>query len=286
MKFAIFLPALLLLAFCFAQNTTLQENCTFGENATNASECENITIMPLPEYAPPKPAYAPEGGASAQGGVEDAFLVVPGQIPSDYPETLQAIPALNEGGSPDESASQTGENFGEDSFQTQIASDAMQKDEPAPPQNPPAAIPAHEQSFENLALAQKGAESPAQENLLGEFLQKNPQEMAFFALGALSIIALAIFAFYFRHPSPPPYPQELSIGETQMQIINELSEVEKIPTDISRSVQKSKSTVVEHLDSLCKMGLVERIALPSKKFVYYRLTREGRLLLLKRQRAA
>ena len=100
-------------------------------------------------------------------------------------------------------------------------------------------------------------------------------------LGALGAIFMAVFAFY------APYRQQqvdnIVLSETRMKILNQLEEVDRIPTDISTRVKKSKSTTVEHLNALCDQGLVHRVATPGKKFVFYSLTQSGRILLLRKK---
>jgi DNA-binding MarR family transcriptional regulator len=108
------------------------------------------------------------------------------------------------------------------------------------------------------------------------------------ALGAISTLFLAIMVFFFRsrYMGSQVQAEQFSLGPTQMAILDEISQSDKIPTDISLRIGKSKSTVVEHLDNLCKAGLVEKISTPEKKFVFYRLSQQGRLYLLKQRQAA
>jgi DNA-binding transcriptional ArsR family regulator len=102
-------------------------------------------------------------------------------------------------------------------------------------------------------------------------------------LGAF--IAVLIVSYLVLHSRPAAMPDEgerLLANETRAGIMEELSSADKIPTDLSLRLGKSKASVVEHLSALMEAGLVERISQPGKKFVYYRLTQKGRQLLLRR----
>lgn len=101
-------------------------------------------------------------------------------------------------------------------------------------------------------------------------------------LGAF--IAVLVVSYLVLHSRPAPIDQgdRLLANETRAGIMEELSSADKIPTDLSLRLGKSKASVVEHLSALIEAGLVERIAQPGKKFVYYRLTQKGRQLLLRR----
>jgi len=76
--------------------------------------------------------------------------------------------------------------------------------------------------------------------------------------------------------------ERLLQNETRAGIMQELEGADRIPTDLSSKLGKSKATIVEHLDALSEAGFVERIATPGKKFVYYRLTQKGKRMLLRR----
>jgi DNA-binding MarR family transcriptional regulator len=76
--------------------------------------------------------------------------------------------------------------------------------------------------------------------------------------------------------------ERLLSNGTRAGIMDELSIADKIPTDLSMRLGKSKATVVEHLDALVCAGLVERIQTQGRKFVYYRLTQKGKQALLRR----
>ncbi len=65
------------------------------------------------------------------------------------------------------------------------------------------------------------------------------------------------------------------VSDTRREIVKTLSEADRTPSDLSRMLNKSKSTIVEHLEKLINAGLVEKIEKPGYKFVFYSLTRKG-----------
>lgn len=79
-----------------------------------------------------------------------------------------------------------------------------------------------------------------------------------------------------------PQSERLLENETRAGIMEELESADKIPTDLSAKLGKSKATIVEHLETLLEAGFVEKLATPGKKFVFYRLTRKGKQALLRR----
>ncbi|MFH1095785.1 MAG: winged helix-turn-helix domain-containing protein [Candidatus Micrarchaeota archaeon] len=96
----------------------------------------------------------------------------------------------------------------------------------------------------------------------------------------------AVMMFYYKPRPSGPAPEMIELSESRLAILQDLEMADRIPTDIALRISKSKSTVVEHLDGLCRQGLVLKVQEPGKKFVYYRLTQSGRVLLLKRRSAA
>ncbi|MCD6226696.1 MAG: winged helix-turn-helix transcriptional regulator [Candidatus Aenigmarchaeota archaeon] len=68
-------------------------------------------------------------------------------------------------------------------------------------------------------------------------------------------------------------------SDTRRKIIKILSNGYRTPSDLSRIVNKNKSTVVEHLDKLVDAGLVYKIERPGKKWVFYKLTNKGRRMV-------
>jgi DNA-binding MarR family transcriptional regulator len=113
---------------------------------------------------------------------------------------------------------------------------------------------------------------------------KVTQEQAFQLLAAFlaGIIATYLALQSRQHMAMVPEEERLLQNETRAGIMEELSVADKIPTDLSNRLNKSKAAVVEHLGALMEAGLVERIETPGKKFVYYRITQKGRQLLLRK----
>lgn len=64
-------------------------------------------------------------------------------------------------------------------------------------------------------------------------------------------------------------------AETRMDILKELSRGDRTPSDLSKKLNKSNATIVEHLDILAKAGLVKKLESPGKKWVFYTLTERG-----------
>ena len=102
-------------------------------------------------------------------------------------------------------------------------------------------------------------------------------------LGAFVLVVVASYLILQSRPAPADAASEkLLENSTRAGIMHELSSADKIPTDISAKLKKSKASVIEHLQALSEAGLVERVAQPGKKFVFYRLTQKGRQTLLRR----
>jgi len=103
-------------------------------------------------------------------------------------------------------------------------------------------------------------------------------------LGAfLAVLVASYLILQSRHePVFDAATVKLLDNPTRAGIMEELSSADKIPTDISSKLGKSKASVVEHLSALMEAGLVERTATPGKKFVFYKLTQKGRQLLLRK----
>jgi DNA-binding transcriptional ArsR family regulator len=72
--------------------------------------------------------------------------------------------------------------------------------------------------------------------------------------------------------------------ETRMDIIKELSQGSRTPSDLSKKLNKSNATIVEHLDALCKSGLVNKLEQPGKKWVFYTLTDRGKGIVSSKSR--
>jgi DNA-binding transcriptional ArsR family regulator len=60
-----------------------------------------------------------------------------------------------------------------------------------------------------------------------------------------------------------------------MDILKILSEGGRTPSFISKKLDKSDATIVEHLEKLEKVGLVKKVEQPGKKWVFYTLTDRG-----------
>lgn len=72
--------------------------------------------------------------------------------------------------------------------------------------------------------------------------------------------------------------------DTRIDILKELSKGNRTPSDLSKKLDKSDATIVEHLDTLCKVGLVNRIEQPGKKWVFYSLTERGEGIIKSKSR--
>ncbi|MEM5777954.1 MAG: winged helix-turn-helix domain-containing protein, partial [Candidatus Aenigmatarchaeota archaeon] len=64
-------------------------------------------------------------------------------------------------------------------------------------------------------------------------------------------------------------------SEAKMNILRELIKGQRTPTDLSRKLGKVKSTIVEHLDELVRLGLVTKTEEEGRKWVFYSLTKDG-----------
>lgn len=72
--------------------------------------------------------------------------------------------------------------------------------------------------------------------------------------------------------------------DTRMDILKILSEGSRTPSDISKKLNKSDATIVEHLDTMMKAGLVKKVEQPGKKWVFYTLTDRGKGILSSKSR--
>jgi DNA-binding HxlR family transcriptional regulator len=104
-------------------------------------------------------------------------------------------------------------------------------------------------------------------------------------LAAALVIILAFLLIYARPglASGPvePHIQKLLENETRQGIMRELSEADKVPTHLSEKLGVSKPAIVGRLAELVEAGLVEKVEVPGRKFVHYRLTQKGRQVLLR-----
>jgi len=104
----------------------------------------------------------------------------------------------------------------------------------------------------------------------------------------LALVLIIIIAFMLimdrqaaPSPSVDPEIQKLLENETRSGIMQELSQADKIPTHLSLKLGVSKPAIVGRLAELVDAGLVEKVEVPGKKFVHYRLTQKGRQTLLR-----
>jgi len=72
--------------------------------------------------------------------------------------------------------------------------------------------------------------------------------------------------------------------DTRMDMLKQLAQRSKTPSELSQILGKSSSTIVEHLDAMMKVGLVRKIQQPGKKWIYYELTEKGVEILSNRPR--
>ena len=63
--------------------------------------------------------------------------------------------------------------------------------------------------------------------------------------------------------------------DTRIDILKELSQGSRTPSDLGKHLRKSDSTIIEHLEVLTKAGLVKKVVQPGKKWVFYTLTEKG-----------
>ena len=151
------------------------------------------------------------------------------------------------------------------------------------PVSAPAPAPAQDNGMERQAITAgapqaKSLETPSatQQGIgTGQAIQ---------LLGAfLAVLVASYLILQSRHePVFDAATEKLLDNPTRAGIMEELSSADRIPTDISAKLGKSKAAVVEHLAALSEAGLVERIATPGRKFVFYKLTQKGRQALLRR----
>jgi DNA-binding transcriptional ArsR family regulator len=73
-------------------------------------------------------------------------------------------------------------------------------------------------------------------------------------------------------------------NDTRMDILKILSEGERNPSFVAKKLRKSDATIVEHLQTLEKAGLVKKTVSPGKKWVFYSLTEQGRGIVSSKSR--
>lgn len=112
-------------------------------------------------------------------------------------------------------------------------------------------------------------------------------------LGAIAAIALGIVVALLLGAAAVTVmfrPADLAVhralsSTVRAELLAELEDTEKILTDLSVKVGRSKATTLEHLEKLAEAGLIERVETPGKKFVFYRITRSGKEALRSRSAA-
>ncbi|MCS7106030.1 MAG: DUF5667 domain-containing protein, partial [Candidatus Aenigmarchaeota archaeon] len=67
--------------------------------------------------------------------------------------------------------------------------------------------------------------------------------------------------------------------DTRVDILKALEERPMTASELSRFLNKHVTTISEHLEILRSSNLVERIERPGRKWVYYKLTKEGKKIL-------
>ena len=77
--------------------------------------------------------------------------------------------------------------------------------------------------------------------------------------------------FYFREN------MKLLFSKTKIEILKKLNERNYTVSELSKILGKSKSTISEHLNTLYKMGLVDKES--HSKWVYYKITNKGKKVL-------
>ena len=73
-------------------------------------------------------------------------------------------------------------------------------------------------------------------------------------------------------------------ADTRMDILKILSEGGRTPSFISKKLNKTDATIVEHLNALVKAGLVKKIEQPGRKWVFYTLTEKGQGIVSSKSR--
>jgi len=73
-------------------------------------------------------------------------------------------------------------------------------------------------------------------------------------------------------------------SETRMDILKLLSEGGRNPSFVAKKLGKSDATIVEHLQTLAKVGLIKKTVSPGKKWVFYSLTERGQGIVSSKSR--
>lgn len=105
-------------------------------------------------------------------------------------------------------------------------------------------------------------------------------------VAALLVLFTVFITLSILRKAPGKEPNDAGVyralsSDTRMEIMNTLLEGERTPTDISSKLNKSKATIVEHLDKLREADLVEKIEVDGRKWVFYKLTPRGKSIVKK-----
>jgi DNA-binding transcriptional ArsR family regulator len=68
-------------------------------------------------------------------------------------------------------------------------------------------------------------------------------------------------------------------ADTRVEILKALEERPMTASELSRFLKKHVTTISEHLDLLKNSNLVERVERPGRKWVYYKLSKDGKKIL-------
>jgi len=72
--------------------------------------------------------------------------------------------------------------------------------------------------------------------------------------------------------------------DTRIDILKLLSDGGRTPSFVAKKLNKSDATIVEHLQTMEKVGLVKKTISPGKKWVFYSLTERGQGILSSKSR--
>jgi|GEM_PF-719040 len=121
-------------------------------------------------------------------------------------------------------------------------------------------------------------------NETSSVMQATPLITSLIPVGII-LVAFVAYIVVLMLKRPPTYEAEeadlykVLSSDTRRGILNSLQEGERTPTDISAKLNKSKATIVEHLDKLIEAKLVEKIEVDGRKWVFYKLTPKAKSLL-------
>ena len=242
-----------------SQSVLAYEVSYLVENGALATTCETAGLLALKNEREPVcigtqwvscsivASCIPRAGGQLSA-VEDRSFRLPPSI------TAKALPAAPSGGA---------EATGALSPQPMMAQSALAQESAAAPEQ---------------AAASEATQPQAQSGV-------NAQQALPLIAGFLAVVIVSYLILQQRQETVQleisPQEERLLQNGTRAGIMEQLEGADRIPTDLSAKLGKSKATVVEHLETLVDAGFVEKLATPGKKFVYYRLTQKGKRMLLK-----